>query len=435
MADNIKIYDAESAFRYMRSTDLGADVHLPHHKAELDPSHIDSFSRIRVSSPSYLFDSQLTYQIDTDLWDTKVVTGAGSVSYDSTNRCAVISSTAGGANHVVLQSHYHAAYTPGRSQLAIFTFCFGMDLTEAGEERGAGYYDGSNGIYLLQDSTGVHIGISSTTANGNELIDQADWNIDPMDGTGPSGLTLDLTKTQILVISMQALYAGRVTVGFDIDGEIVAVHTFDHSNVSLHPYIGQASLPIRYWTKSAVASASAITMDAICSSVISEGGVMLQDMAGRPFVATGELANTASGTLLVIRCKSQLNSINQNVLVVPTDVSFAVADAGCWFEVRRNATVTSGTFTDVDTNSVIEASFAGNAGTDPVVTAGTGTLIDRLYLPASASVRTSSGAGLLGKVLLSYSHLLGVGDSLSVLFNGGGATTDAFVSCRWKEIR
>jgi hypothetical protein len=110
----------------------------------------------------------------------------------------------------------------------------------------------------------------------------------------------------------------------------------DHSNVSLHPYIGQASLPIRYWTKSVVASASAITMDAICSSVISEGGLPLQDMSGRPFVTTGELANTASGTLLVIRCKAQLNSINQNVVVIPTDVNYSVADAGCWFEIRRN---------------------------------------------------------------------------------------------------
>ena len=435
MSDNIQIYDAGSAIRYMRSTDIGSDIHLPHHKAELDGSHIDSFSRIRVSSPSYRFDSQLTYQIDTDLWDSKVVTGAGSVSYDSTNRCAVISSTAGGVNHVVLQSHYHAAYTPGRSQLAIFTFRFGTALSQTGEERGAGYYDGTNGIYLVQKPAGAYIGVSTSTANGNELIAQADWNVDPMDGNGPSGLTLDLTKTQIMVISMQALYAGRVTVGFDIGGEIVVVHAFDHSNLSLHPHIGQASLPIRYWTKSVVASASAVTMDAICASVISEGGAMLQDMAGRPFVATGELTNTASGTLLVIRCKAQLNSINQNALVIPTDVNMAVADAGCWFEIRRNATVTSGTFTDVDTSSVMEASFAGNAGTDPVVTAGTGTLIDRVYMPASTSVRTSSAAGLLGKVLLSYSHLLGAGDSLSILWNGGGATTDVFASLKWKEIR
>ncbi len=411
------------------------DIHTPHvNLDELPAHHIDAFSRIRVSAPSYRFDSQFTYQIDSDLWDTVTVSGAGSVTYDSTNRCAVISSTHGSNSHVVLQSHYHAAYTPGRSQLAILTFCFGTDLMVAGEERGAAYYDGSNGIYLLQNSTGVHIGISTTTLNGNELIAQASWNVDPFDGTGTSGLTLDLTKTQIMVISMQALYAGRVTVGFDIGGMIYVAHVFDHANMSLHPYIGQASLPIRYWTKAAVASSAAVTMDAICASVISEGGVPLQEMQGRPFVSTGELANTASGTIVVIRCKSQINSINQNALVVPTDLSIAVADAGCWIEIRRNATVTSGTFTAVNANSVVEESFAGNAGTDPVVTAGTGTLIDRFFLPASATFRSSAGAGLLGKTLLAYSHLLAAGDTLSVLFSGG-STTDVYASLKWKEIR
>lgn len=435
MSDNIKIYNADSGTRYMRTTDLGGDIHLPHHKAELDGSHIDSFSRLRISAPAYRFDSQLTYQIDSDLWDTKTVSGAGSVTHDSTNRCAVLSATHGSASHEVLQSHYYAAYTPGRSQLAIFTFCFGTDLTEVGEERGAGYYDGSNGIYLLQNSTGAHIGVSTTTSNGNELIAQANWNVDPFDGTGPSGLTLDLTKTQIMVISMQALYAGRVTVGFDIEGMIYVAHVFDHSNMSLHPYIGQASLPIRYWTKAAVASAAAITMDAICAAVISEGGLPLQEMQGRPFVSTSELTNTASGTLVVIRCKSQLNSIDQNALVIPTDLSITVADAGCWIEIRRNATVTSGTFTAVNVNSVVEESFAGNAGTDPVVTAGTGTLIDRFFLPASATTRSFTGAGLLGKTLLAYSHLLATGDTLSVIYNGGGVTTNVYASLKWKEIR
>ncbi len=420
---------------FVRTTEDN-EVHTPHVEIDGIPAnHIDAFSRIRVSAPSYRFDSQFTYQIDSDLWDTATISGTGSVTYDSTNRCAVVSSDSGVAGHNVIQSHYHAPYTPGRSQLAILTFCFGASLTTAGEERGVGYYDGTNGVYLVQKSTGVHLGLDSSTANGDELIAQASWNVDPMNGTGPSGLTLDLTKTQILVISLQALYAGRVTVGFDIEGTIYPIHIFDHSNMSPHPYIGQASLPVRYWTKSAVASAADVTMDAICASVISEGGAILQDMQGRPFASYGTLSNAASGTILVIRCKQQLNSINQNAIVAPTDINVTVGDAACWIEIRRNATVSAGTFTSVDASSTVEESFAGNVGTDPVVTAGTGVLIDKFYVSATASTRASSAAGLLGKVLLSYSHLLGAGDTLSVIYNGGGATTDVFASLKWKEIR
>jgi hypothetical protein len=96
--------------------------------------------------------------------------------------------------------------------------------------------------------------------------------------------------------------------------------------------------------------------------------------------------------------------------------------------------VTAGTFTDVDAASVIEASFAGNVGTDPAVTADTGTLVDKFYVPAAAQSRTSDSSGLLGKALLAYSHLLAAGDNLTVVADGGN-TTEVFVAVKWKEIR
>jgi hypothetical protein len=54
---------------------------------------------------------------------------------------------------------------------------------------------------------------------------------------------------QILVIGMQALYVGRVIVGFDIGGELIPVHQFLCANEEAFPYIAQASLPVRYEVK------------------------------------------------------------------------------------------------------------------------------------------------------------------------------------------
>lgn len=395
--------------------------------------HIDAFSRLRVSAPGYRFDSQLTYRIDSDLWDT-AVTGDGTVTHDATNRLAsVVAGATAGANTAILQSHYHAPYTPGRGQLVFVTFSM-PTVPPTNGEVGCGYYDGSNGIFLKRTPTEVTINLANTTSADPQSIEQADWNIDPLDGSGPSGKTLDLTKTNILAIQMQALYVGRVVVGFDIDGDLVPVHEFNHANVQAHPYIAQASLPIRYWANTST-DATAATIRAICSSVISEGGENLAQMAGREFVATGNKINSAAAAVLVIRCKAQLNSINSNTLCVPTGIDVAVADAPCWIEVRRNATVTAGTYEDIDAASSVEVSFAGNAGDDPVVTAGTGTLLDRFYVPAAASSRATAVAGLVGKVLLSYSHLLAAGDTLSVIYNGGTGSTDVFASLRWREIR
>lgn len=395
--------------------------------------HIDSFSRIRTAEPGYRFDSQLTYQVDADLWDTS--TTNGSVTHSATERWAAMSCNSGGANKAILQSHYHAPYTPGRGQLAFITFLMGAAPDTEGFKR-VGYFDGTNGIYLERTASAVNLVLKSSTSKGTESVPQADWNIDPLTGSGPSGITLDLNDVQILVIQMQALYVGRVVVGFDIGGELIPVHQFLCANEEGHPYIAQASLPVRYEVTATANTAANIEMKAICASVISEGGDDLADIPGRQFVSSGTVANAASGTLLVIRAKAQLNSINSNTLVIPTDFDVSVADAGCWINVRRNAAVTDGTFTDVNgTYSTVEESFAGNAGTDPTINTATGILIDRFWIPASATIRTSSTRGLTGKTVLCYSHLLGAGDTLSVDYDTGGSTTDVYASLKWKEIR
>lgn len=99
----------------------------------------------------------------------------------------------------------------------------------------AQYGDDVNGIGFELNGTSKNFFIKSDTSNGDQSVPQASWNIDPMDGTGPSGLTLDTSKTQILVISIQALYVGEVRIGFDINGDIQWCHAFEHSNIVTAP--------------------------------------------------------------------------------------------------------------------------------------------------------------------------------------------------------
>jgi hypothetical protein len=57
-------------------------------------------------------------------------------------------------------------------------------------------------------STGVAAGTFSEVIAGADVTDtwtsQSSWNIDPVDGTGPSGLTLDPTKGNLYMIEQQA---------------------------------------------------------------------------------------------------------------------------------------------------------------------------------------------------------------------------------------
>jgi hypothetical protein len=65
----------------------------------------------------------------------------------------------------------------------------------------------------------------------NTRVAQADWNQDPLDGTGPSGLTLDSSKAQILYMDIEWLGLGTVRTGFIINGAFVPCHNFDHANL------------------------------------------------------------------------------------------------------------------------------------------------------------------------------------------------------------
>jgi hypothetical protein len=61
-----------------------------------------------------------------------------------------------------------------------------------------GYFDNSasaNGFYFMYTASGMNI---VTCRNGTETVTpQASWNVDKMDGTGPSGVTLDMTRGNI----------------------------------------------------------------------------------------------------------------------------------------------------------------------------------------------------------------------------------------------
>ena len=408
--------------------------------------NLDAFSRLRTSDPGYRFDAQFTYALNTDIWDSKPnLSGAsGTIVYDSTYRLTTLS-TVGAASVNVLQSHYNAPYTPGRSHLALITFRMGAENT--GVVKRVGLYDeiGNGtypyGIYLEKSGSSAPTLNINSGMNATESVSQASWNVDPLTGSGPSGLTLDLTKTQIFVINFQALYVGEVTVGFDIGGTIVPVHTFNHANTSAgeisgvaQPYIQQASLPVHYSVRAAGASSG--SMAAICASVISEGGQTLADMPGRSFTFNNGVtaaAGTAARTVaLAIQCQQTFNSIRQNALVLPVGIN-AVCNQDTLIEVVRNATysgaMTFGTTVDA-TSTVLGSTTTG-------VTATAGTVVDSFYIPAASggTTRNAASIALGGKVALCYSHLLGVADTLSICYSRVSGATTFYSALTWKEIR
>ena len=350
-----------------------------------DSPNFDAFSRLRISNPLTLFNSQLTYDLNPLLLE-QITNGSGaSITHDVTNRHADInfSSTPTGGK-AYMQSYEYLPYQPGKSQLIFVTFNFVEGVSDV--LKFAGYSDGVNGIEYQLNGTQKQITLYSSTTQGNVTKLQSEWNLDKLDGTGPSGVTLETDKVQILVIDLQALYAGRVRVGFDIEGVIIYAHEFLHANMISPPYLAQASLPVRCgMTCTATVTTS---MYFLCSAVISEGGGEDVNQFGYTFQAMSgskNILDTADTHVLTLRPKLTFNGITNRSRVSFIDVE--VYNGGNqpieWHLVVGQALTGTTTFADV--NASYSSTEYNTAGT---LSGAYAAKIDGGWVPASGSVKT-----------------------------------------------
>ena len=94
-------------------------------------------------------------------------------------------------------------------------------------------------------------GVSTSYVIVSKTIDtkipQSSWNLDTMDGNGPSGYSLDLTKMQMFFIDFTWYGAGTVRWGLrGQDGRITYVHRLPNNNVNTEAWLRTGNLPARY---------------------------------------------------------------------------------------------------------------------------------------------------------------------------------------------
>lgn len=237
-----------------------------------DGARFDAFARLRVSDPFTIWESKQLYDNQPLLWDDQETSGSGTASSHSTDRASTtISVSNATAGTRVRQSFERPNYQPGKSQLSFMTFVFGSGAS--GITRRVGAFDANNGLFFEQSGTTLRF-VRRTYASGAAVdvqVDQASWNIDTFDGNGRSGITLDITKSQILIVDYEWLGVGRVRLGFVVDGLIYYCHEFLNSNVLDVVYMSTPNNPLRYEILNSGAGPAA-TLEHICSTIISEGG-------------------------------------------------------------------------------------------------------------------------------------------------------------------
>ena len=234
-------------------------------------NQLDSFGRLRVSQPVTLFDSQQRFNPD-PAFESNVVSG-GTITFVPTQSSVNLSVVNTTGSYAARESSYVFKYQPGKSLLATMTLTLAPKANGNLRQR-VGYFGQENGFYIeLSDALYMVQRSNSTGTITNTPVANTAWNGDRLDGTGPSGIILDVTKSQIFFTDIEWLGVGDVRCGFILNGQYVTAHTFRHANINIGAYMTTACLPLRYEIESLGSGGPAVSnLTQICSTVISEGG-------------------------------------------------------------------------------------------------------------------------------------------------------------------
>jgi hypothetical protein len=356
---------------------------------------LDAFGKVRVTNPNTLMDLNFYGQIggETQFLNNTVLLcsdSSGTFSADTSgNGYLTIRGTNTG--HYISQSRKFVVYQPGKSLLVLFS---GQIMPNDGIANYVnnfigkiGYYTNYpafnsnntipyNGLYYQYDSSGCSINLCNKGSITQYF--QAQWNLDTMDGLGPSGINLNFFNAQLFVIDLEWLGVGRIRFGYYVYGIIHYCHQITNINQLIEPYISNINLPVRYELIGIGISGTTATIKQICYTVISEGGY---NPIGKPFGFNSNTpisATTTETPVLALRGGSS-NYFHQNIIPKSIDLIDTVNNNVNLWRIRiyqdadtSNAGVTS--WINVNTNysvSQYSSTFSGwGVGNSIVVSQG-----------------------------------------------------------------
>jgi len=200
-----------------------------------------AYDELPVANYSPVAQISFPYNINPDI--VSVTETAGGTVVQATNM-AVLNTSATTASSATVTSIAQIPFRPGQGHIGRLSCLFDGVPTSTGY-MGIGLGDADNGFGFLLDSAAFNIAYR-TNGVPQPNIPQTTWNVDKMDGAGPSGMTLDVTKGNAYQISYGD---GFGCVNFSIEsqetGDYVLVHILHLANLNTTPSTYNPTFPLR----------------------------------------------------------------------------------------------------------------------------------------------------------------------------------------------
>jgi hypothetical protein len=312
------------------------------------------------------------FQYGISTYDSSTATtGTGTVT--NANSMEVVSTGASAASSASLQSLRNLRYRPGHEGYAFFTAAFPSN----------GVAGSTQWIGLLNNTDGMAVGYNGATfsilyrSNSvNTIIPQSSFNMDTLNGTGPSGFTIIPKNLNVFRLSYGWL--GAAPLKFQVlstTGTWITFHVVELPNTITIPSFTNPFLPMQM----VVTNTTNTTNVSIASGSWNAGVIGdPRNRAGyRTFIINNAGVNIAAAGseihLITIENNTTFNGVPNQI-----ELRFVALGGGplentndaVVLRFRQNATVTGTAFTPVSAGaSVTSVSTVGT------YTAGTGTIV------------------------------------------------------------
>lgn len=302
----------------------------------------------------------------------------------------------------------------------------------------------SNRVNYLSRSVGPLAGAFSVSATGTftaifEQVQvgvahtdtwtyQADFNIDKLNGTGPSGVTIDPSKLNIYQINFRWLGAGEIRFAVEnpINGDFIFFHHVHYSNRYRVPHLDNPSLKIGYVAASLGGTGTNVVVRGVSAMGAIEGIIA-------PTTYPDSASSTRSGGLnsggtyyhmLSLQNRLVLNSkINTREIILKSISAgcTSAASAPVRIVMYRNATT-------VDARTWV---FVDETWSSALYSDTTTTFDPTLYVPIFQFLISPGAAEIVS--LEDYRIIISPSESVSIAIVGSGVISQADIVLNWVE--
>lgn len=237
------------------------------------PPGLDPYGNLRVSSRELLAKYDFSLGNGDEHFSTELDGGAQCVQ-DPQYSVSILDGTTSATSSIARTTDHYHVHQPGSGQLVGINL-FMNNSGIVNNVRKWGLFDADDGLYWELDGTELAVEIRHTTGGilDSSNVPRNEWNGDKLDGTGDSGMILDLTKNNYYWMDFGW---PNHSVRFGVmgpDGLRIVCHTFYTANLTAYPYMTFATLPIRFENYNEAITTSACQMRVVSVAVYAEGRV------------------------------------------------------------------------------------------------------------------------------------------------------------------